>query len=316
MKTISSQTEHALLQRLFPGVFRLLQPIITHPHHAYGVSGPYEGGQRSIMNLIAQRMVCSEPTENSTIPCSLCVECRLFLNNAHPDVITITKQEKQTIGIDAAKQIRTHLQHSGGKRRIALIHEAELLTTSAVNALLKIIEEPPAHAVILFHTAALEQLLPTLRSRIQLISTPTLSTQQVRSGVEEVASDMLSLDELMEYSNGRVQRVLDMLTGRTPLQQWAELSQLVTTFFNASLQEREELLQKRFLKASAKGKEKETDLFPIFLELCCLQLHHRWSKDPTNAPRAAQLKRLLTLQQMQEQHVNKKMICDYLTLTI
>lgn len=314
MKLISIQTEHALLQRLFPGVFRLLRTVITRPHHAYGVSGPYEGGQRSIMSAIAQRMICSQPPAEGILPCSLCVECRLFLNNAHPDVITITKQEKQTIGIDAAKQIRTHLQHSGGKRRIALIHEAELLTTSAVNALLKIIEEPPAHAVILFHTAALEQLLPTLRSRIQLISLPTLSTQQVRSGVEEIVPDMLSLDELMEYSNGCVQRVLDMLTGRSSLRQWADLSQLATTFLDASIQEREELLQKRFLKASAK--EKENNLFPIFLELCCLQLHQRWNREPSNPLQAAQLQRLLTLQQMHEQHVNKKMICDYLTLTI
>ena len=128
--------------------------------HAWLFTGPPGSGRSSAAVAFAQALVC--PSNG----CATCNACRSVINNAHPDVEVI-RTEGLSIKIDEVRELlaRVAWAPSMGGWRVVVMEDADRLTESAANALLKAIEEPGNRTVWLLCAPTLHDVLPTIRSR-------------------------------------------------------------------------------------------------------------------------------------------------------
>lgn len=131
--------------------------------HCYLLCGPVGSGKHTLARILSAALQCTE----TNTPCMACQNCRKVLSGQHPDVITIDDPEKKSVGVELIRQLQAdaYIRPNEGARKIYLIPRAMEMTGSAQNALLKLMEEPPAYAVFLLMTDNAEKLLPTVRSR-------------------------------------------------------------------------------------------------------------------------------------------------------
>lgn len=134
-----------------------------HISHFYLISGPEGSGKHTLARLLAAALMC----ERRKVPCLSCDACRKVLAGTHPDYITIDDDEKRYVPVELVRQARAdiYIQPNEGARKIYLLPRAQDMLPPAQNALLKVLEEPPAYGVFLLLTDNPEQLLPTIRSR-------------------------------------------------------------------------------------------------------------------------------------------------------
>lgn len=131
--------------------------------HAYILESEDPEESTSLAGEFAALLEC----ENGT-GCGVCHSCRAFANGNHPDILQVSHEKPESIGVD---EIRSQLVDDMTIRpysspyKVYLVPEAEKMTVQAQNALLKTLEEPPEYGVILLLTANGEKLLPTIRSR-------------------------------------------------------------------------------------------------------------------------------------------------------
>lgn len=131
--------------------------------HGYLLSGPKGAGKQTLARLLAAAAVCREGNR----PCMQCVHCRKALGGNHPDVITVNDPEKKTVSVDLIRQARAdiYIQPNEADKKVYIFPRAQDMRVEAQNALLKVLEEPPAYGMFLLLTDAPEKLLPTIRSR-------------------------------------------------------------------------------------------------------------------------------------------------------
>jgi len=131
--------------------------------HCYLLCGPEGSGKRTLATILAAALQCEEAEQ----PCRRCLPCRKALSGTHPDIITIDDPEKKTVSVELIRQLQAdaYIRPNEGRHKVYLIPRAQDMTENAQNALLKIIEEPPAYAVFLLIANNAEKLLPTVRSR-------------------------------------------------------------------------------------------------------------------------------------------------------
>lgn len=131
--------------------------------HAYLFSGPRGVGKTTIARLIAKGLNC----EGENKPCNKCRACVDFNEGRAMDLIEIDAASNR--GIDEIRELREGVKFvpAQGKYKTYIIDEVHMLTKEAFNALLKTLEEPPAHAVFVLATTELEKVLPTIVSRTQ-----------------------------------------------------------------------------------------------------------------------------------------------------
>lgn len=131
--------------------------------HCYLLCGPSGSGKRMLAGILAAALQC----EAEESPCGRCLPCRKAMSGMHPDIITIDDPEKKTVSVDLIRQLQAdaYIRPNEGRHKVYLIPRAQNMTENAQNALLKLIEEPPAYAVFLLLTDTAEKLLPTVRSR-------------------------------------------------------------------------------------------------------------------------------------------------------
>ena len=133
--------------------------------HAYMIQGELGAGKEFIAKAFAQILQCEEKGKE---PCENCRSCKQIQNKNHPDVIWVTHEKPNTIGVDDIRlQINRDVEIKPyyGPRKIYIIPECEKMTVQAQNALLKTLEEPPVYALILLLTTNAEVMLPTILSR-------------------------------------------------------------------------------------------------------------------------------------------------------
>jgi len=158
--------------------------------HAWLFTGPPGSGRSSAAVAFAQALVC--PSNG----CSTCNACRSVITNAHPDVEVI-RTEGLSIKIDEVRELlaRVAWAPSMGGWRVVVMEDADRLTESAANALLKAIEEPGSRTVWLLCAPTLHDVLPTIRSRcrhLQLVTPSTAAVAQVlqrRDGISPQMAD-------------------------------------------------------------------------------------------------------------------------------
>lgn len=105
-------------------------------------------------------------------PDGVCQNCKQILSGNHPDVLLVEPEGKQTLGIDQVRPLKEELAKSPveSSRRFFFINEAQKMTLSAANGLLNLLEEPVAPVVTILITNNSDQILPTVRSRTQIIN--------------------------------------------------------------------------------------------------------------------------------------------------
>ena len=176
--------------------------------HALLFVGPRGTGKRSAAGLLARTLLCSG--ENA--PCGVCPACRQFLSGNHPDV-RVVSPEKRSIGVDDIRGLIDYLAlrpYEGGKH-IAIIEEADKMTTSAQNALLKTLETPPGDTVFFLITDAPSALLPTILSRCQSLRFNGLSADLCAEALRRKGVAPPERAELLaELSQGSVGRALEI----------------------------------------------------------------------------------------------------------
>lgn len=133
--------------------------------HAYLFTGPRGVGKTSMARILAKALCCENgPTEK---PCGTCQHCVMITDGNHPDVAEI--DAARFSGVDAIRELSDGASFSPtlARSRIYILDEVHMLSTAAWNALLKLLEEPPAHVRFIFATTEADKVLATVLSRCQ-----------------------------------------------------------------------------------------------------------------------------------------------------
>lgn len=166
--------------------------------HSYIFEGPFGVGKKMMAKAVAKILLC----ENSEgdMACNSCDSCYKVDHDTHPDLIWIQKDTK-VIKID---NIRENLMEPmsikpyEGNYKIVVIPEADLITPEGQNAMLKVIEEPPAYGIVILITENSQALLPTIRSRCVQVSFYPLSDEKIK---EQIKLRGIPEDQVNLYTN-------------------------------------------------------------------------------------------------------------------
>lgn len=146
--------------------------------HAYLLVGQSGAGKKALAQWLALRLFCQHVQDGE--PDGSCPECERILSGNHPDVV-VAKAEGRQIKVDQVRHLKAEFTKTGmeGQTKVFLIEDAEKLTVSAANSLLKFIEEPGPGVYILMLTTNKNAVLPTIQSRTQVLDLFPLSHEAV-----------------------------------------------------------------------------------------------------------------------------------------
>lgn len=153
--------------------------------HAFLFAGPKGTGKTSAARILAKILNCEDLKSGK--PCDKCKECLGITNGNNLDVVEMDAASHR--GIDDVRVLRDAVKLSpvSGKNKIYIIDEVHMLTTEAENALLKTLEEPPAHVYFILATTNPEKLIETIRSRATLIQFKKASIPEIVKSLKRVA---------------------------------------------------------------------------------------------------------------------------------
>ena len=157
-----------------PEISNLFKNLIdtNRLQHAYIFEGVAGTGKYEMAQWIAQNLYCKNNTNNQS-PCLECNQCLRIQQGDHPDVTTLAP-DGLSIKVDQVRAIKEEFSKSGmeTRRKILIVKDMDKMTMNAANSLLKFIEEPEGEITIMLLTTEVQQLLPTIVSRAQIIHFP------------------------------------------------------------------------------------------------------------------------------------------------
>lgn len=182
--------------------------------HAYLFCGPRGTGKTSTAKIFAKMLNCSSDTHR---PCEECENCRMFNTGSHPDIIEIDAASNN--GVDEVRNLIDKVKYAPmeGKYKIYIIDEVHMMSTGAFNALLKTIEEPPAHVIFIFATTEPNKVLSTIISRCQRFDFGRVAEEDIIRRLsyvckqEGIKTDEQTLQMIAELSDGGMRDSLSIL---------------------------------------------------------------------------------------------------------
>ena len=148
-----------------------------HVSHFYLISGPEGSGKHTLARLLAEAILC----EGRPKSCGTCVHCRKMRSGNHPDFITVEDPEHKNVAVKIVRQIREDMFVRPNEAAHKIYLFPQELGIEGQNALLKILEEPPAYGVFLLLTDNPDKLLPTVRSRCTELKLQALEEKTIRN---------------------------------------------------------------------------------------------------------------------------------------
>jgi DNA polymerase-3 subunit gamma/tau len=152
--------------------------------HALLFTGPRGTGKTSSARILAKSLRC--PNAKDFVPCNVCEECLDISLGRSVNVIEIDGASNN--GVDAIRELRETVGYmpSSGKYKIYIIDEVHMLSTSAFNALLKTLEEPPEHVIFIMATTEVQKIPQTILSRCQRFDFRSISTRQIADALKAI----------------------------------------------------------------------------------------------------------------------------------
>jgi DNA polymerase-3 subunit delta' len=186
--------------------------------------GPSGVGKRRFATELARALLCTETPEEELEPCGRCESCRLFAAGTHPDFDDYVRLQpgksmlaiSQFVGYDEDLKDeglchRIALKPFFGRRKIAIVDDADHFSIPAANCLLKTLEEPPPSALLILLGTSPARQLPTIRSRSQIVRFASLERETVARILAETGliPDPDQADRAAEFGDGSVERALE-----------------------------------------------------------------------------------------------------------
>jgi DNA polymerase III subunit delta' len=184
--------------------------------------GPPGIGKRTFALKLAQALLCERVPEERLSPCGECPSCHQVLSGNHPDVERVAKPAdkafiplEQLIG-DAEHRMRAGLCYNialkpySGRRKVAIIDDADFLNKEGANCLLKTLEEPPPKSLLILIGTSEQRQLPTIRSRCQIVRFQPLAENDVAELLVErgLCNDLPTAQIAAGYSGGSLERAV------------------------------------------------------------------------------------------------------------
>ena len=181
-------------------------------NHAYLFAGPRGTGKTSVAKIFAKIINCENPIDCK--PCGKCISCTQENNS---DIIEIDAASNN--GVDEIRELRNkvNLLPAYGKYKVYIIDEVHMLTQGAFNALLKTLEEPPAHVIFILATTDPHKVLETILSRCQRLDFKKISNEAIVENLSKIAKkekidiDSEALNEIAKLADGGMRDSVGML---------------------------------------------------------------------------------------------------------
>lgn len=185
--------------------------------HAYLFTGTRGVGKTSVARIFSKAIRCENLLESGN-PCETCASCKSFGDSQTLDVIEIDGASNNSV--DNIRELISNVQFlpTSGKYRVYIIDEVHMLSTSAFNALLKTLEEPPEHVIFIFATTEPEKILDTVLSRCQRFDFRSPNKEKLNSLILKIAENESIkfenngiVDKISFFGNGSVRDSLSIL---------------------------------------------------------------------------------------------------------
>lgn len=177
--------------------------------HFYLITGPKGSGKRTLARLLAAAAVCRDGNK----PCLACSACRKAMTNNHPDIISVTDPEHKAVAVKIVRDYRedVYIKPNEADKKVYIFPQE--LGTEGQNALLKILEEPPAYGVFILLAENPQQILTTVRSRCTMLQMESIPKGLLLAQLEKQfpQADREQLEAAAERSGGYLGQAAELL---------------------------------------------------------------------------------------------------------
>ncbi|OGO83649.1 MAG: hypothetical protein A2Y18_01725 [Clostridiales bacterium GWD2_32_19] len=231
--------------------------------HAYIFNSDDSISREMVVQTFAKTLMCEASSVDS---CNDCISCKTFEHQNNPDVIYIDSEDKKSIGVEQIREkliFDINIRPYQNKYKIYIIKEADTMTESAQNAILKTIEEPCEYAILILSSTDYKKFLPTILSRCILIDLKPINIEDMNKYiVDNYNKKIENVDIYSSYSEGNISKLENIINSKEFTEFRNELIETTRMFLNLNI---ENIIKiKKFFEQNEKKYEEILNLLYIW----------------------------------------------------